>query len=89
MFSIHVCIYFFSIWNNSLEKDQPIYDPQNWGWKDSGLRYEPLWMTQNEVSKECRELIKCGCKIKCTARCSCKKANLPCTELCKCGGDCE
>ena len=80
---------FFSTWNHSLRKNQPVYEPENWGWKKCSENYEPLWMTQNEASKECRELIKCGCKKRCTGRCRCKKADLPCTELCQCGGGCD
>ena len=34
------------------------------------------------------ELVKCGCKYKCTGSCSCQKNNLPCTALCKCS-DCD
>lgn len=33
------------------------------------------------------ELVKCGCRGKCTTHCSCRKNNLPCTALCKCS-DC-
>ena len=78
----------YRIWNNSLLKEQPVYDPQNWGWVLKEGRYQPLWMTQREASNECRELIKCGCKKRCTGRCRCKKADLPCSEHCKCGGGC-
>ena len=36
-------------------------------------------------SKACSELVKCSCRsVKgCGARCSCKKANWKCAELCK------
>lgn len=80
---------FFSIWNNSLVKQQPEHDPENWGWVLKEGKYQPLWMTQREASNECRELIKWGCKKRCAGRCRCKKADLPCTELCQCGGGCS
>ena len=36
------------------------------------------------------ELIRCQCKTHCTTqRCSCRRHNLACTELCLCGSDCE
>ena len=78
-----------SIWNNALVKEQPIYVPTNWGWKLCDGKFVPLWMTQREASKECRELVKCSCKKLCSGRCRCKRAELPCTELCKCGGGCD
>ena len=34
-------------------------------------------------------LIHCGCKQGCKTRCKCAAANLPCTALCHCGGDCN
>ena len=34
-------------------------------------------------------LIKFSCKQSCRGRCSCRKANLPCTALCFCRGDCS
>ena len=46
----------------------------------------PVWTTLPLASKACSELVKCGCKsVKgCGARCSCKKAQWKCTELCSC-----
>ncbi|KAF3841481.1 hypothetical protein F7725_007343 [Dissostichus mawsoni] len=41
-----------------------------------------------EASKGCRELIKCKCKKRCAGNCKCSAANLPCTELCSCSGQC-
>jgi len=42
------------------------------------------WTTLPQAAAACREVIKCGCKKKCTGRCNCAKASLPCTELCVC-----
>ena len=47
-----------------------------------------LWETLLEASQACNELMKCGCESQCAGHCSCIKANLPCTELCKCSGGC-
>ena len=69
----------------------PIFpDLERWGWKKGtqGV-WEPLWSTLPEASKACQELIKCGCKSRCKGGCSCVKAGLKCTSLCKCGGKCK
>ena len=47
-----------------------------WVGKVDGDNVVPQWITQSEVSKSCRELIKCQCKSICGKRCKCKKANL-------------
>lgn len=71
-------------------KEQPVCEPTNWGWTPCDGKFVPLWMTQQEASRECQELVKCGCKKLCTGgRCRCKRAELPCTELCQCGGGCD
>ena len=57
----------------------------NWGWKQEEESIVPLWMTQPEVSKACKELVKCSCKKACGNRCKCKRADLSCMELCFCG----
>ena len=45
------------------------------------------WM---ETTKDtCYDLIHCGCNKGCSGRYKCIKANLQCTALCLCGGDCE
>ena len=59
------------------------------GWNRVDDRWVPLWMTLPEVAKSCTELVQCSCKKGCTARCKCVKANLPCTALCQCDGECD
>ena len=82
-------LYQSGIWSRCLEPQQNLPSPEDYGWKDSNrtpVKWEPLWMTQSEASKECREFVKCGCTTICgsSARCSCKSADLRCTLLCKC-----
>ena len=36
----------------------------------------------------CKELVHCGCKKNCGNRCKCVKADLSCTPLCICDGQC-
>ena len=45
------------------------------------------WLSQLPAPEEILELIACGCQSEqsCTsARCNCKKNNLPCTDCCRC-----
>lgn len=79
------------VWGQMLVKCPPLPSPSNWGWKqdeDENI-WIPNWTTLPEASKACPELIKCKCQVACSGRCKCCKANLPCTKLCLCGGNCE
>ena len=71
---------------------QILPDPNEWGWKyDEGNRVFTIsWMTIPQASAICQELVRCGCNKEkgCKGRCKCRKVSLPCTALCKCGGDC-
>ena len=78
------------IWGQALTGKPQVPSPGSWGWEkvtDDSL-WTPCWTTLPEASKACEELIKCGCKKSCSQRCSCVKANLKCTELCFCSGQC-
>ena len=76
-------------WGQAVATNQDLPKPEDWGWKLNQQKYEIEWTILPEVSKICKELIKCGCKKGCTGRCKCKQASLKCTELCKCRGDCN
>ena len=81
-------IYQASIWTSSEIPRQEKPSPESWGWSwdESTKAWTPVWTTLPVASQACLELVKCSCKsIKgCGTRCSCKKANWTCTELCKC-----
>ena len=78
------------VWGQSLEKDPYLPSPANWGWQRKDTNpWMPIWTTLEPAQDACKELIKCGCKQGCRGRCSCRKANLPCTALCFCSGDCS
>ncbi|KAJ8672055.1 hypothetical protein QAD02_003314 [Eretmocerus hayati] len=67
-------------------------DACNWGWKRTHTMMFPLMTSQPPAPEELLNTITCGCHGKCdSAKCSCKKAGLPCTRLCKyCNGEsCE
>jgi len=76
-------------WEMCLNKQPILPDPALWGWTKDGTRWVPLWMTIPEVSQICSEIIHCSCKKGClSTRCKCAKANLVCTGLCQCDGEC-
>ena len=80
------------IWFQSVIRMPELPDPAHWGWMrlDENSPWKPFWTDLPEASKACRELIKCQCKTSCRrgSRCSCAKANLKCTSLCFCSGEC-
>jgi len=76
-------------WGHCLDKQPPLYSPAQWGWSKDNNSWTPLWGMLPEASKICSELIHCACKKGCTTRrCKCLKANLLCTALCQCDGEC-
>lgn len=75
-------------WGKMLHVRLDLPTPGNWGWVDPN-NWKPFWTTLPEASVSSRELLCCGCKKGCTARCKCKKAALNCTALCQCGGECD
>ena len=77
------------IWGQALIANPSLPSPGDWGWKkDADGKWTPSWTTLSEASKQCRELIKCNCKKRCVGHCKCRKANLKCTMLCYCSGQC-
>ena len=77
-----------TIWTASHKKQQRRPTPSSWGWKlDESLgTWRPIWITNPIAARACSERIKCNCKSEngCGSRCSCRKSNWNCTELCKC-----
>ena len=77
------------MWGQTLLPQPTLPSPSDWGWSKNKDKWTPLWTTLPQAKDTCYELIRCGCKSVCRGRCKCKKANLACTGLCKCGGDCQ
>lgn len=77
------------VWGQLLVPAPELPSPTNWGWtkNDDGM-YEPHWTSLPEAAKSCYELVSCKCKKGCVRRCKCKQADLQCTGLCGCEGDC-
>ena len=69
-----------------------VASPFDWGWK-KGLKdeWEPVWSVLSQASQTCQELLRCSCSEEkgCRGRCKCVKAEMLCTALCKCGGNCD
>ena len=61
-------VYQAGIWTSSTNTQQALPSPRDYGWmKEPGTStWVPVWMTIPEVSRACRELIKCCCKGACT-----------------------
>ena len=75
------------IWRQTLVTQPALPCPLNWGWKQEDT-WVPYWTSLPQAKDICYELIRCGCKVGCAGRCKCLKANLSCTGLCNCGGNC-
>jgi len=78
------------VWGQSLLTDPCLPSPSEWGWKLVNGEWKPVWITIPQAAETCPELLRCGCKTGCTSRrCKCVRANLQCTSLCACDGECE
>ena len=78
------------IWGQSLIGMPETPSPSLWGWQrqDENSPWTPYWCSLPEAAKGCQELLRCGCKKSCKNRCKCYRANLKCTQLCVCSGQC-
>ena len=76
-------------WGQALTPSPVLPSPEEWGWTMDGEIWMPFWTSLPDVTKSCRELVRCGCKKGCRGRCSCVKADLRCTALCTCTDECD
>ena len=77
------------IWGQAIVPIQQRPTPALWGWEEDGNGWTPKWTHLPEAATACYELIHCGCKQTCRSLCKCHRANLRCTALCTCGGNCS
>ena len=77
------------IWGQAMVCSQEIVNPTEWGWKLNDGVYSPIWTELPDAAKVCQELIHCSCKKACRGLCKCYKANMRCTALCVCEGNCH
>ena len=69
---------------NRCGNDLPL---EQWGLKISSGMCLPMQMTKPPALHELLKIIRCGCKIECTAQCTCITYELKCTSICNgCGG---
>ena len=67
-------------------------DIRQFGWdiipKETGSSVMPALARQPVVLPALSDIVSCGCAsaTPCSARCSCTRVGLSCTEYCKCGG---
>ena len=78
------------IWRRSILSSIQPPNPQNHGWKVVDSQLEPVWMLQAPAPDSVLELLSCGCGGDCsTAKCTCRRNRLACTDLCHCSESCE
>ena len=75
-------------WGQCLQSQPIKHDPSQWGWSKNDDEWNPVWTTLPQVSQICSELRHCSCQKGCLGNCKCVKANLSCTALCHCDGEC-
>lgn len=79
------------VWSQSTIMWQQLFNPLLHGYyeSDSG-RILPITSKILPAPQSIIELVRCQCKTNCSSqRCSCRRHNLSCTDLCLCGTDCE
>ena len=73
------------IWRRCLNSAPDVPSPANHGWEISDDVLTVVWMNQDPAPREVLAFVSCGCSTDCTtARCSCIKAGLVCTDICRC-----
>ena len=78
------------VWGQCLIVNPDLPSPSNWGWASVDDVWQPVWITQPSAAGCCQELLRCGCKSGCkNRRCKCLHANLKCTTMCGCAGECR
>ena len=69
---------------------QILSDPDIAGWRLDNENFEPITSEESIAPDSVIELVSCGCKRGCkSSRCSCRKLELCCTDLCSCFDFCE
>ena len=76
------------VWKSTLEANQeiPEADQHGWGVIDKTYKaYKVHWMENQTTLEKILELVVCG---KCIEQCQCVLLQVPCTNICKCKGEC-
>ena len=74
------------VWNNDTVPNPELPPPQDYGWSLEGDEWVPVMTNQMPAPGSVLQFIRCDClKTRCdTGRCTCRKAELTCTDLCGC-----
>jgi len=83
-----------NVWSQDLVLNPITLDPVMLGWQLEDGKLCPVLSREAPAPESVVQLIRCNCGStnvnstkKCSGRCSCKKLNIVCTELCHCSGD--
>ena len=78
------------VWYQATVMQQQPFDPIKFGYyKDTRDQMLPVTTKVLPAPQAIIELVRCQCKTNhSTQRCSCRRNNLPCTELCLCDIEC-
>ena len=78
--------YISMIWRKACETHPCLPAPTAFGWTFDAVssHFSPVRCLNPPAPEAVLHLIKCGCKRGCEGRCSCRKNNIPCTEICGC-----
>ena len=83
-----------SVWSQDLIVNSVVPDPVTLRCQMQYVKLLPLLTKETPAHGAVLQLIRCNCgstnvesTSKCSRRCSCKRHNLVCTELCNCAGD--
>ena len=66
-------------------------NPLDWGWIKDSKGLVPIATTRDPAPQSILTYISCQCRKGCTKACSCRKAGLKCSIICKncCGQSCD
>ena len=82
--------YAASILTKCTSSIQNLPDPSGFGWESVNGNLVPTMTDAVPAPTGLIEFSMCSCKTGCSSgRCTCKKNNLLCTEMCKCSDACE
>ena len=77
-----------SLWKQAIDSVSDIPSLTQHGWILSDNSLDICWTDRERALDALLQLGRCKCNQICTTRCSCKVAELSCTDACECSKDC-
>lgn len=78
------------VFKSCFKSKQQLPEPTGFGWELEDDRLVAITTDELPAPIGLIELSMCSCKTDCsTARCTCRKNKLICTDMCKCSDECE